>query len=83
MSSFRGETRTDLRVHDIRRDIGARDVLAELATELSLDLLKFNGRKANTRPAINLRLVADNLATKGLWEAADGLAKVTLEELHD
>ena len=58
-------------------------MLAELATELSLDLLELDGRHVDTRPAIDLRLVADDLAAKGLGEAADGLAEVALEELDD
>lgn len=74
---------TDLRVHDIRRYVRVRNVLAELATELGLDLLEFNGCKASTGSAVNSGLVADDLGAKGLWEATDGLAKVTLEELHN
>ena len=58
-------------------------MLAEFATELSLNLLEVNRCKAGTRPAVDSRLVADDLATKGFWEATNGLSKVTLEELHN
>lgn len=58
-------------------------MLAELATEFSLDLLELDGRQVDTRPAIDLRLVADDLATKRLREATNWLTEIALEELDD
>ena len=58
-------------------------MLAELAAKLGFDLFELDGREAGTGPALDLRLVADDLAAKRLGEAADGLAEVALEELDD
>ena len=74
---------TYLRVHDIGRDIGIRDMLAEFAAELCLDLLELDRCKTGTRPPVNLGLVTNDLATKWLWETSDGLTKVALEELDN
>ena len=58
-------------------------MLAKLGAEFSLDLLEVERRHARARPAVDARLVADDLAAQRLGEAADGLAEVALEELDD
>lgn len=79
----RAKADNNLRVHDIRRDIGIRDVLAKLATEFRLDLLEVDRSQSNTGTSVNLGFVTDDLAAKGLGESADRLAKVPLEELDN
>ena len=58
-------------------------MLAILGAKLSLDLLEVQRRKIGTWPAVDSGLVPDDLGAEGLWEAADGLAEVALEELDD
>ena len=58
-------------------------MLAKLGAEFSLDLLEVQRRKVGTRPAVDSGLVPDDLGAEGLWEAADWLAEVALEELDD
>ena len=58
-------------------------MLAKLGAEFSLDLLEVQRRKVGTRPAVNSGLVPDDLGAEGLWEPADWLAEVALEELDD
>lgn len=72
-----------LGIHDIRRDIGIRNVLAKLASELALDFLEIEGLQARPGSAINPGLVSDDLGAQRLWETADRLTKISLEELHD
>ena len=74
---------TDLRVHNIRSDICISDVLSVFASELRLDLLEVQWSKARTGPAVDSGLVPDDLGAEGLWETADWLAEVALEELDD
>ena len=58
-------------------------MLAILGAKLSLDLLEVQRRKVGTWPAVDSGLVPDDLGAEGLWEAADWLAEVALEELDD
>ena len=74
---------THLRVHDVRRDIRIRDVLAKLAAQLRLRLLEVNRWQVGAWPAIDPGLVPDDLRPEWLREASDGLTKVPLEELDD
>lgn len=58
-------------------------MLAELGTELLLNLPEVERRHALSRSSFNLGLVADDLASEWLREASDGLTEVTLEEFDD
>ena len=58
-------------------------MLAKLGAEFSLDLLEVQRRKVGTRPAVDSGLVPDDLGAEGLWEPADWLAEVALEELDN
>lgn len=74
---------TDLRVHHIRSHIRVGNVLSKLAPQLGLDLLEVQGRQVGPGTTIDPRLVPNDLGPEGLGETADGLTKVSLEELDD
>lgn len=58
-------------------------MLAELGTELLLDLPEFDRRHALSRSSFDLGLIADDLASERLREASNRLTKVALEEFDD
>ena len=58
-------------------------MLAELGTELRLDLLEIERLEARARSTVDPGLVPDDLRPQRLREPADGLTEVSLEELDD
>lgn len=70
----------DLGVHVVRCNIVIGDVLAELFTQLGLDLLKVERLHGQSRSTSDSRSVTDNLGSQRFGETAVRLSEVTLEE---
>ena len=73
----------DLGVHCVGGDIRVSDMLAELGAQVGLDLLEVERLERNTWATVDTRQITDDVRAEWLGEAADWLAKVTLEELDD
>lgn len=70
-------------VHDVGTNVRICNVFAELAPQLSLDLLEVQRLHRCSRTSIDPGLIPDNLGTERLWEASHRLSKVALEELDN
>jgi hypothetical protein len=56
-------------------------VLPKFTPQLSLDFLEVEGLHCRARTAIYPWFIPNDLGAKWLWESADRLAQVSLEEL--
>lgn len=58
-------------------------MFSELAPEFCFDLLEVEWLKTCSGTTVDPGLVPNDLGSQRLWEAADGLTKITLEELDN